>query len=258
MGVAPNRHSLRAAFNSFVARHEVAWELVMAALAIAFVLVGFALDTATPASRPIYAAADTALTAIFVAEFASRFIASRDRRAYLGGHWVDLLALIPVIRGVRVLRLLRLLRLVRAFAGVYRAMQHVERLARHRGLAWLFVTWLAVMILCSILLYTAENGVNDAIASPLDALWWGIVTLTTVGYGDVYPVTPEGRIAASVLMLLGIGLFSAITATVTSFMLATGEGSQADRLRSLADLRRDGLLTEEEFAAKRSDAVDQL
>jgi voltage-gated potassium channel len=73
------------------------------------------------------------------------------------------------------------------------------------------------MVICSIFLYAAENGVNDAIDSPLDALWWGIVTLTTVGYGDVYPVTGEGRIAASVLMLLGIGLFSAITATVTSF-----------------------------------------
>lgn len=84
--------------------------------------------------------------------------------------------------------------------------------------------------------------------------------MTTVGYGDVYPVTPEGRIAASVLMLLGIGLFSAITATVTSFMLADRSvaSSPADRLRTLADLRRDGLLTPDEFAAKRADAVDKL
>jgi voltage-gated potassium channel len=49
------------------------------------------------------------------------------------------------------------------------------------------------------------------VSSPLDALWWGVVTLTTVGYGDVYPVTPEGRLAAAILMLLGIGLFGLIT-----------------------------------------------
>lgn len=76
------------------------------------------------------------------------------------------------------------------------------------------------MVLRSIALFAAENGTNRTIASPLDALWWGITTMTTVGYGDVYPVTAEGRIAATVLMVLGIGLYSAITATVTSYMLS--------------------------------------
>jgi voltage-gated potassium channel len=195
----------------------------MAGLAITFVIIGFAIDAADATTRPLLELADMGLTVVFAAEFASRFLAAWDRRAYLRGHWIDLLALVPVLRGFRVLRLLRLLRLVRAFAGIFRATQHFERMARHRGLAVLFVTWLAVMVICSIFLYAAENGTNEAIASPLDALWWGIVTLTTVGYGDVYPVTPEGRIAASVLMLLGIGLFSAITATITSFMLSSGE-----------------------------------
>jgi voltage-gated potassium channel len=79
------------------------------------------------------------------------------------------------------------------------------------------------------------------------------------GYGDVYPVTPEGRIAASVLMLLRIGLFSAITATVTRFMLSSGESQPpADRLRVLNDLHRDGLLSEDEYAAKRTEAIDRL
>ena len=252
--------SARRAYNGFAERHEVAWELTMAVLAIAFVLVGFAVDTADAASRPALEAADTALTVVFVAEFASRFLAAFDRAAYLRAHWIDLVALIPVVRGVRILRLLRLLRLIRAFAGVYRAMQHVERIARHRGLAWLFVAWLAVMVICSVFLYAAENGVNEAITSPLDALWWGISTLTTVGYGDVYPQTAEGRIAASVLMLLGIGLFSAITATVTSFMLSSGPvvSPPADRLRTLYELHRDGLLTADEFAAKRAEAMERL
>ena len=214
---------MRDRFNGFVARHEVAWELGMAALAIAYVGIGFASDAATGSGRDYLDAVDLGLTVIFVAEFAARFAATFDRAAYLRGHWIDLFALIPVARGVRVLRLLRLLRLVRAFAGIYRALQQFERMARHRGLAWLFVAWLAVMVICSAFLYTAEVGINKAIASPWDALWWGIVTLTTVGYGDVTPVTPvEGKVAASVLMLLGIGLFSAITATVTSFMLTTG------------------------------------
>jgi voltage-gated potassium channel len=250
---------MRAAYNDFIARHEVAWELGMAVLAIVFVIVGFAIDAAAAASRPPLEAADTGLTAVFVAEFGSRFLAAFDRRAYLRGHWIDLIALIPIVRGIRVLRLLRLLRLIRAFAGVFRATQHFERMARHRGLAWLFVAWLAVMVICSIFLYAAENGVNKAITSPLDALWWGIVTLTTVGYGDVYPITAEGRIAASVLMLLGIGLFSAITATLTSFMLSGRQTEPTDdHLRSLAALHRDGLLTDDEYAAKRTEAFERL
>jgi len=249
----------RDAFNAFVTRHDTAWELGMAALAVAYVAIGFASDAAPAGQAGTLQAVDTLLTGIFVAEFASRFGASRDRIAYLRGHWIDLVALVPVVRGARVLRLVRLLRLVRAFAGVFRALTHVQRLAGHRGLVWLFVSWMAVMVLSSLALYTAEEGVNSAISSPLDALWWGVVTLTTVGYGDVYPVTPEGRLAASVLMLLGIGLFSAITATVTSFMLGGSSApSAAERLRALAALRDDGLISEPEFAERRGALLDHL
>lgn len=250
---------MRDRFNRFVARHEVAWELGMAALAIAYVGIGFAGDAATASGRGYFELADLVLTVIFVVEFAARFSATYDRVAYLRGHWIDLFALIPVARGVRVLRLLRLLRLVRAFAGVYRALQHFERMARHRGLAWLFIAWLGVMVICSAFLYTAEVGINQAIASPFDALWWGVTTLTTVGYGDVVPKTVEGKVAASALMILGITLFSAITATVTSFMLTTADSPAAGRrLRELADLYAGGLLTDDEYEAKRAEAVERV
>ncbi|HET7677396.1 MAG TPA: ion transporter [Candidatus Limnocylindrales bacterium] len=233
----------------------------MAALAVVFVVVGFAVDDAPAASRGALQALDDLLTVLFVAEFGSRFIASRDRRAYLRGHWIDLVALIPSIRGVRVLRLLRLLRLVRAFAGLHRALGHLERMVGHRGLGMLVVAWLGVMVICSLALYAAEQGVNEAVGSPLDALWWGVVTLTTVGYGDVYPVTPEGRLAAAVLMLLGIGLFGAITATVTSFMLSSGGHSSAsslDAIRALGQLRDEGLLTPEEFESKKRELLERI
>lgn len=131
---------------------------------------------------------------------------------------------------------------------------HVQGMARHRGFAWLIVAWLSVMVICSIGLYAAEHGINKAIESPFDALWWGITTLSTVGYGDVYPVTPEGRLAAMVLMLLGIGLFSAITATATSYLISTGRPSDKSRggqfvaeLERLAVLREQGSLTDDEF-----------
>jgi voltage-gated potassium channel len=103
----------------------------------------------------------------------------------------------------------------------------------------------------------AENGVNEAIASPLDAMWWGITTMTTVGYGDVVPKTPEGRIAATVLMVLGIGLFSAVTATVTSFLLEH-ERDPLDQLAKLGDLRDRGLVTDDEFQRKRLKLAEEI
>jgi len=275
----PPRAPLRDAFNGWFVTHEVAWELAMAALAVIYVALGFAVDEMTT-GRPEIEAAEWALTGLFVLEFGSRILAARSRLDYLRGHWIDVVALAPPIRGLRALRLLRLLRLVRAFAGIYRAGLHIHGLARHKGFAWLLVAWIGVMAVCSAWLYIAEHGINKAVDNPFDALWWGVVTLTTVGYGDVTPVTTEGRIAAMVLMLLGIGLFGAITATITSYILSTdlrrmeskvetdvvldqtierrtaasaestssASGSLVSDLERLAALHRTGDLTADEFA----------
>lgn len=247
-------------YTAFITRHEIAWELTFGVLAVLFVIVGFLADESTGDERNALEGIDLVLTGVFAVEFLSRFTTAASRRRYLRGHWTDLIALVPTVRGLRVARLLRLLRLVRAFAGLYRALSRFERLARHGGLVWMFSAWLAIMVLCSLALYAAENGVNKAITSPYDALWWGIVTLTTVGYGDVYPVTPEGRLAAMVLMIGGISLFAGMTATVTSFMV--GQHSAPDdpttRLRALADLRNDGIVSEEEYEIKKAELLRRL
>lgn len=253
--------SLRDRYNAFIDRHEIAWELTFAGLAVLYVVVGFADTEGNAAEAEAVLLANAGLTVIFAAEFATRFLAARDRRAYLRGHWIDLVALVPMVRGLRALRLLRLLRLVRAFAGVYRALNDLDRIARHRGLARLIVIWLAVMVVCSVGFYLAENGVSKWVTSPLDALWWGVVTLSTVGYGDVYPVTPEGKLFASALMILGIGLFGAITATMASYLVATQNGEAdgpLDHLRALVRLRDAGVVTADEFESKSIELVRRL
>ncbi len=251
--------SIRDRYNAFIERHEVAWELTIAAVAVVWVALGFVGEDS--GTRRIV---EVLLTAVLIAEFVTRLAASRDRHAYLWSHWIDAVALIPLplFRGVRIFSLLRLLRLVRAFAGIYRALIHVEEFATYRQLVWLVVTWLGVAIICSALLYVAEVDVNPRISDPLDAVWWGAVTLTTVGYGDIFPVTNEGRIAAGALMFLGVTLFAAITGTITSrFVLRGARTTQQDvpaLLRQLAALRDEGVLTEDEFQVKKTDLLGRL
>jgi voltage-gated potassium channel len=184
----------------------------------------------------VLSAIDTALTVLFITEFTARFAASFDRRGYLRSHWIDLLALIPIARGLRVARLLRVLRLTRFFAGTYRAVVRAERMRGAEGIALVVVGWSAIMVICCIALYAVEAGANEQIRTPFDALWWGVTTLSTVGYGDVVPVTPEGRLVAGTLMLLGIGLFGAITAITTNTLLR--QNSDAPTRDGIADLER--------------------
>ena len=240
---------VRHRYNAFVARHEVAWELFFAGLAVLFVALAFVPIPVGSSTEATVLALEWTITGIFIAEFASRLWAAESRRAYVRGHWIDLISCIPPVRWFRFFRLLRLLRLLRAFAGVGRALTSLDRFARHRGLIWLLVGWIAVMLLTATGLYIAEEGVKAAVHSPLDALWWGLTTMTTVGYGDVIPTTADGRLAAAVLMILGIGLYSAITATITSILITGNQAVDvAGQLERLSVLHADGRLTEAEYA----------
>jgi voltage-gated potassium channel len=242
---------MRDRYNAFIQRHEIAWELGMAFLAIIYVAVGFALDAPHPSTAGALETLDLALTIVFASEFVSRVVASRDRRAYVRGHWIDALALIPVARGIRLARLARVLRLTRFFAGTYRAMATAERMRGSEGITRVVAAWATVTAICCVAFYAVEAGPNPDLHEPLDALWWGVSTLSTVGYGDITPVTPEGRLVAGALMILGIGLFGAITAIATNTLLVAKEDTpvrdlMAD-LERLTALRTDQAITTDEF-----------
>jgi len=249
--------SARVRYREFVARHEIAWELSFAALAVFFVALAFIpLEPGSQLETTIFVL-EWVITGIFAIEFFSRLWASESRRGYVRGHWIDIVSLIPPTRWLRPFRLLRLLRLVRAFAGVGRAITSLDRMRKHKGLVWLFVAWIGVMLLCAVGLYISEYPSNPAVRSPLDALWWGLTTMTTVGYGDVFPTTAEGRLAAAVLMILGIGLYSLITATVTSFLITDDSGAidVAGQLERLAALHVSGAVSDDEYRAAKAAVI---
>ena len=167
--------------------------------------------------------------AIFSVEYIVRLWASTTKRQYsrpvLGRiryavtpmMLIDLLAIAPFFvamagdfRAIRVLRLFRLFRVIKVarYSKAVRTLGNVLYAKREELVVTVFVL-IVLLVLASSLIYHVENKAQpEAFGSIPHAMWWTIITLTTVGYGDVQPITPLGKLFASVIAILGIGLFA--------------------------------------------------
>ncbi len=152
--------------------------------------------------------------AVFTADYAARLYLADDRKQWFRTHLVDLaIVLLPLLRP------LRLLRLVVLIGVIQKAVGHAIR-----GKVILYTISGAVLLVyvASLAVLQAERGQPDAhITNFGDAIWWAITTITTVGYGDMYPVTTTGRVIAALLMIGGISLVGSITATIASWIVQT-------------------------------------
>ena len=140
---------------------------------------------------------------------------------------VDLLAILPfylpfifpvdlrVLRMIRLLRLLRLLKMNR-YTTALSTIAAVFKRKSAQLISSLFVVAL-LMVMSSVLMYTVENPVQPAVfRNAFSGLWWAVATFTTVGYGDIYPVTGAGRIISGIIALLGIGLVAVPTGIISA------------------------------------------
>jgi voltage-gated potassium channel len=162
--------------------------------------------------------AATVIYVIFLIDLAARVIVWLPRFRSLGGwfkflghNWLSILAAFaPAFRSFRVLRVLLVLRGIEPFIKT-----RVSQLAFYTGVALPLIVYTA-----SLSILEAERYAPDAnITSFADAFWWTVVTVTTVGYGDSFPVTQEGRTVGTFLIFVGIGLFSTVTAMIASWVL---------------------------------------
>ena len=117
------------------------------------------------------------------------------------------------------LRLVRLLRILRAFRSTKHLVQHIFRRRTQGALTAAAIIAVLMIIFSSIAILQVEQDANSNIKTAEDAVWWAYVTITTVGYGDKYPVTTEGRIIAALLMTVGVGLFGTFTAYLASWFV---------------------------------------
>ena len=190
----------------------------------------------SPTVTATFEAIDFFVWAAFVVEYLVKLYLSPGRKRFVTHHWLDLAVIaVPIFRPLRALRLVRLLNLSRVGIVLANALRRTKALFTHRGLHFVLLAVMAIVFACSALVLSFEvNAKGSNIHNFGDALWWAIVTVTTVGYGDKFPVTAGGRGVATVLMFVGIGLIGVLTATVASyFVTQNADEDKADLVERL-------------------------
>ncbi|MEL6266787.1 MAG: ion transporter [Pseudomonadota bacterium] len=229
---------------------------VLVSVLIVATAIAVALETVEGMPHWVYGllvATEIAAVRVFGVEDALRLASARRPLGYATSFWgiVDLLSFLPTLlflttdfASLRTLRLLRLLRLLKLTKGEDATDRLAEAIGAVRG--ELFVVLAAACItlyLAAVGIYHFEHRAQpEAFGSIPESLWWAVATLTTVGYGDVVPVTTGGRIFTGLVMLLGIGVVAVPTGLVATALIAARRARHeaTSRAREGADGRGDG------------------
>ncbi len=206
------------------ATHHVSlgrWETVIEVLVVAnLVALAFeTLPTLSPFWHETLWSFEVFCAAVYTVEYGIRLFLARPRWKYVTSFYgvIDLLAIMPfwlmaafnlqAVRAFRLLRLLRLFKLVRYTHAVERFRRAFE-IARD-DLVLFGVVAMIVLYLSATGIYHFEHEAQpDKFTSVFDSLWWAVATLTTVGYGDIYPVTAGGRLFTFIVLVMGLGVIA--------------------------------------------------
>lgn len=225
------------------------WPLAAVALAFLGAYAWPILDPGISASLVLACRVVTWLAwVVFAVDYAVRVSIAPDRRAFVRGHLLDLAVIaLPLLRPLRLLRLVVLLEVLhRSAAGSLRG----------RIVVYVVGATSLIVFVAALACLDAERGAVDAnITAFGEALWWAFVTVTTVGYGDFYPVTSTGRVISVGLMVAGIALLGVVTATLASWLIDKVAAEESETQAGVAELADEvRRLTEELASARRGEA----
>ncbi len=166
-----------------------------------------------PNDKSVWEAVSYVIWALFAVDYLIQLKLAKDHRRYITGHlFALLLVAVPFFRPLRALRAL----VFTTQAG------HKSRRSLIRSLPLMIsaAAILMIVIMGAAILDIERNAPGSNIHTPMDALWWGLVTVTTIGYGDKFPVTTEGRLVAGVLIIFGVAMISTLTASFAAWILS--------------------------------------
>jgi voltage-gated potassium channel len=202
---------------------DLGYEIFIALISILSVFNMFlvVIPGVKPDAVHVVSTVNAFLTLLFLFDFGLRFSGAESRSFYFFHDygWADLLACAPILRFLRVFRIVKAYRLVHK----YGARNLLDFLFRNRAESALYILVFAVIMIIqtgSFLVLLAEGSSPDAnIRSSSDAMWWVYVTITTVGYGDRYPVTDAGRLIGMMVMTAGVGVFATFAGYIGNKLL---------------------------------------
>jgi voltage-gated potassium channel len=180
-----------------------------------------------------------ALTLVFGIDFVYRLKTASSKTDYFIHQkgFLDLLSCVPGLRIFRIFRVLRAMRIVRQLGGP-RVFRELRAELASGALYFVIFVGITVLEFVGLLeLYFEEGAPGANITTAGDALWWGYVTATTVGYGDQYPVTTGGRISGLIMLTVGVGLFATFSGFLATTFLSPRKPKPAETTPELADLR---------------------
>jgi voltage-gated potassium channel len=195
-----------------IARWDKAAEWPLTIAAILF-LIAYATQIIARPDGMINLACEVLLAAtwsLFVVDYVVRLVITENRWRWFYRHLLDLaIVVLPMLRPLRLMRFLTVLALIGRNTG---------NMLRGRVVIYTVGATVLTVFIASLAVLDAENGTGDIDTFP-DALWWAFVTITTVGYGDFFPVTLTGRVVAVGLMVGGLALIGVVTATLASWIV---------------------------------------
>ena len=184
----------------------------------------------SPAERDLLTLYDNVVCVVFLIDFAFNLTGAKPKRAYFIGQrgWLDLLGSVPsfgflqitaILRLARLSRLTRITRLLRGQAGKDLVLDVLHNRSQYATFITILLAGI-VLSVSSILVLEFESRGGGNIQTGGDAIWWGLVTITTVGYGDFYPVTLLGRLTGVFVMFAGIGIIGALASILASMLVS--------------------------------------
>lgn len=209
-----------------------AFDLAVQAAIVVWLFV-FSLDTLpnlSAAARAWLNGLELALTLLFTAEYLLRIVAADNRLRFIVSFWgiIDLLAILPFylalspswmsLRAFRLLRLFRVLKLAR-YSRALQTLHRAWKMAREELFMFLFAAMILIYIAAAGIYHFEHEAQPDKFRSIFESLWWAVATLTTVGYGDVYPITTGGRVFTFAILMIGLGIVAVPAGLVTSALI---------------------------------------
>ncbi len=186
---------------------------------LAIISVSFAIIDFTKGLNKVEIWIDNFIYFLFILDYLIRFIKAPKKIDFTKKNIFDLIAIIPFSSAFRIFRilkfskLLRLTKLLRVGSVSARLLTKAKKFLNTNGFKYVLLLSVSAILIASFAMMYFENMTFQ------DSLWWSFVTATTVGYGDLSPSTNAGRVIASLLMIVGIGLIGYLTSSITSFFL---------------------------------------